>query len=121
MRSTLAAWRKIPRPPANRGRNAPSSAKPPKEATPTGSKLQRMDFYEESATGASWAGRARRKVSKRQMAQRDAVELEGFSWPVKIVSQSKSLQSGPPGAFFRVFLALGVAAREVIRHPASKA
>ncbi|MGH6846164.1 MAG: hypothetical protein ACREC0_01630 [Methylocella sp.] len=40
--------------------------------------------YEGGATGASLAGVARRKVSKRETAQRDAVELEGFAGRVKI-------------------------------------
>jgi hypothetical protein len=49
--------------------------------------------YEGGATGASLASVARRKVSKHQTGQRDAVDLEGFAGRVKIASQSNGLQS----------------------------
>jgi hypothetical protein len=47
-----------------------------------------MNRYEGGTTGASLAGDARRKVSKHQTAQRDAVELERFAARVKIGLQS---------------------------------
>src|ERR1019366_3612084 len=77
-----------------------------------------MDLKEGSATGAFSAGPARRKVSKRQMAQWDAVELECFAGWVKIASQSKSLQPRLRGRLFSVLLALRIAAREVTGHSA---
>ena len=99
-------------PPA-RGKNAPSSARPGR-AKPTGPTLH-IDGCAGGTAGAFTAGRVRRKVSKRQTAPRDAVELGVFTARVKIVSKSYGLTPLARKAF-SFLLALGIAARQITGH-----